>query len=626
MNMPSPWRVGRGRRCVWVRLALTVVLAPISLQLSTAAASAGEYPVGKSGAERVRHPSGRRGGETDLAAGLVRTTAGLVRGRVGDDVVVFRGIPYAASPVADLRWRAPEPTEPWFGVREATDFGSVCAQITSPVLGSSPGEFSEDCPESCTGEFCCTGQEDCLTLNVWTPAHSPDDALPVMVWIHGGGWNIGSGSQPLHDGALLAHTGGVVVITFNYRLGPLGFLAHPLLSAEASYGASGNYGLLDQVLLLEWVRENAREFGGDPSNVTVFGESAGGGSVCHLVASPLAGGLFHRAVIQSASCPAAPAIRYLDVAAPVSDTPSAHEQGLEAEAKLGCEGATDPLACMRDHTPGELFEELEPSTGGFVGGVRFWPIVDGDFLPDAPGVIIEQGAHNAVPLIGGANANEIGLWRTFAIIPGLGGEGWTLEHADATVDPAAFVTAVNVWFGLAYGQQVLALYPEVTTGSEAVLAYERLLTDLLFVCTTRRYVRAFAHAESRTWLYLFTRVPPGSYADKELFGAIHGAEIKYPLGTLAEAEAIALPLTEDDDSLSAAMMSYWVRFAHTGDVNGGGAVSWPAFDDAGDRHLELAWPLAAGDSLRQQQCDLFDEFRQSLVCQGVGSKPLACML
>ena len=160
----------------------------------------------------------------------------------------------------------------------------------------------------------------------------------------------------------------------------------------------------------------------------------------------------------------------------------------------------------------------------------------------------------------------------------------------------------------------------------ATINPERLLTDLLFVCPTRRYVRAFAHAEPRTWLYHFTRVPPGSYADKELFGAIHGAEIKYALGTLSEAEAIALPLNEDDHSLSAAMMSYWVRFAHSGDVIGDGAVPWPAYDDDGDRHLDFAWPLREGDSLRKQQCDLFDEFRESFVCRGAGSKPLACVL
>jgi para-nitrobenzyl esterase len=227
------------------------------------------------------------GQPAELRRAAVRTTSGAVQGAV-TDVVAFKGIPYAAPPTSDRRWRAPVPPEPWTGVRDATRFGPQCIQ---------PGNFAPS-GRGANQPSSIPSSEDCLTLNVWTPAAVSGERLPVMVWFHGGGFTIGSGSSPGSEGESLARHG-VVVVTLNYRLGALGFLAHPALSRESDRHVSGNYGLLDQIAALRWIRENIAEFGGNPENVTVFGQSAGASSIGFLVVSPLARALFHRAIAQS---------------------------------------------------------------------------------------------------------------------------------------------------------------------------------------------------------------------------------------------------------------------------------------------------------------------------------------
>lgn len=577
---------------------------------------------------------------TNLSAGLVRTTNGHVQGTVDDGLGVYLGIPYAAPPIGALRWRPPEPAQRWEGVREATSFGPICPQIQSPVAGGIeivPGEFSEDCPESCEGDACCKGQEDCLTVNVWTPAQSTDDALPILVWIHGGGWNIGSGSQAIYDGTNLARQHDVVVVTFNYRLGPLGFLAHAGLSDESPANASGNYGMLDQVLLLNWIQDNAQEFGGSPQNVTIFGESAGGGSVCHLVASPLGAGLFHRGVIQSASCPDPVAMRFLDRESPIG-AESAETLGDDAAAILECTSSDVPavIACMRGLTAGQLYQTLCPSTGAFVDGdawfPRLWPIVDGHFLHDATGAVISDGLHNHVPIIGGTNSNEMGLWRLIHTIPILGGEAaiallleGLIDEAIETIDPDAMRLPVVALFGLLYRDRILELYPPGSTGRETVEAYERLLTDLMFACPTRRYMRALAgDIDSQVWLYHFTRVPQDPFALD--IGAIHGLDIQYVFGNLDMESAMwNESLDEDDAALSTAIMGYWARFSRTGDPNGDGAVEWLDYDGVTDSHLELDAIISPSSNLNQAGCNLIDEFRAAR-CESGGTLPLACAI
>ena len=348
---------------------------------------------------------------TDLSVPRVLTQAGPVEGVIRDGVAEVLGIPYAAAPVGDLRWKPPRPPQPWDDVRRAQEYGPACPQLAKQFIGNTSdmdptAVFSEDCPEDCQGDWCCVGREDCLYANVWTAATDPGENRPVMVWSHGGGWNNGSGGMPLYDGAHLAKLGAVVV-TFNYRLGILGYLAHPDLTAESENRASGNYGGLDQVRLLEWVRDNIVQFGGDPDNVTIFGESAGGSSVCDLVASPLATGLFEHAVIESATCTSERSAQYLDRLAPITGKESAESVGEQAARLAGCADSTDVLACLRAKKPSELFAAIQPASGAFQPGKPFFhAIVDGYLLPRAPLETIQSGAHNQVPVMGTVNGNE----------------------------------------------------------------------------------------------------------------------------------------------------------------------------------------------------------------------------
>ncbi len=573
--------------------------------------------------------AGDAGLATDLSVPLVVTTSGPIEGSIEDGVARFVGIPYAAPPVGDRRWAPPVPPEPWTDVLAATDYGPSCPQLEKQVLGNTsdmdPGAvFSEDCPADCTGDWCCVGKEDCLYANVWTTAAEPGEGRPVMVWIHGGGWNNGSGSLLLYRGENLAKQGAVVV-TFNYRLGILGYLAHSGLTAESPVGASGNYGALDHVRLLEWVRDNIEQFGGDPNNVTIFGESAGASSVCDLIASPLAAGLFHRAVVESAACTSERSAQYLDKLAPITGKKSAYSLGDEAADALGCSDEQDVVACMRSKKPSALFSSIHPASGVFMPGPFFRSIVDGHFLPSAPMQVIEAGEHNDVPFIGLVNENEKGLWRISEVIPLLGGHGYTLEDADETVVATRFATVVSLSFGVDRLQEVLAMYPPVTSGSDAVLAYERLMTDLIFVCPLRRTVRALSQWDENVYLGFFTRVPPGSYVDREQYGAIHASEIAYVFGNLDVAPQIYQPFLQDDWDLSGAMMQSWLSLARSGDPSTD-VVSWPAYDESSDRYLQWDWPVESADGLRKTQCDYVDAFRESDACSGLGRKPWACAM
>lgn len=319
------------------------------------------------------------------AAGLVVTERGPVRGVDEGDTWSWKGIPYAAPPVGQLRWRPPEPPACWSGVLDADAFGPKCLQR---------GENGE-----------VVGAEDCLTLNVWAPkGDAPEGGWPVMVFVHGGGNVQGSSSEtvpggaPLYDGRFLAQREGVVVVTLNYRLGALGFLAHEALSAESSDGGSGNYGLMDQIAALEWVRDNVAGFGGDPTRVMLFGESASGVDALALLASPLAEGLFRAVLVQSGGARGLP----LD---------EAEAEGAERVAETSCGDAEDVLACLRD-LDGSTIVETMPGVVGIgelelgAGSRVFGPVVDGRVLEQPPLQAVEAGAHHAVPFVVGTNLDE----------------------------------------------------------------------------------------------------------------------------------------------------------------------------------------------------------------------------
>ncbi len=342
------------------------------------------------------------------------------------EIWVFRGVPYAAPPVGDLRWKPPQPVQSWSKPRACTSFGPSCPQ---PGQG---GSFYIDVLAVGSTD------EDCLYLNVWSPAESSDERLPVMVWIHGGSFETGSGSMAIYDGRNLAARG-VVVVTINYRLGPFGFLAHPSLSAESPHGVSGNYGLLDQIAALEWIQRNIAGFGGDPGNVTVFGESAGAISILDLLVSPLASGLFHRAISQSGIL--------LDDGFGVSTTGTL-EQGESAgeafAARLGVSDSSDALARLRTKTADELLAAMTavaPGTALLEQGLVWKPVADGYVLPDRPSRLWAAGERHNVPLLIGSNADE---GNTFL-------SGLSVAKGD-------YESLMAQIFGM-HVQEALALYP-----------------------------------------------------------------------------------------------------------------------------------------------------------------------
>ncbi len=412
-------------------------------------------------------------GARAVASGTVRTTGGLVSGTEANGVRAYLGIPYAAPPVGELRWRPPQPAPPWDGVRRCVAYGPACPQ-----------------PVGLDASFFPVGEtdEDCLYLNVWTPvaggaglpgaaaqagSGSPGAAtsrLPVMVWIHGGGFSNGSGSLPVYSGARLARLGAVVV-TVNYRLGALGFFAHPALTREDRQGTSGNYGLLDQVAALEWVRDNIAGFAGDPANVTVFGESAGAMSICDLMVSPRAEGLFARAIVQSGPFDAQGV--GMDAVRPLAE---AEAVGRRLSRRLGCADRPDELAALRAVPAARLVEVAEQTVARIPGGIGLGPVVDGVVLPGDPAALFAAGAVHDVDLLVGANADEANLFL--------------LGMRDRTpAQLAAFVRRVYE----PYGDRVLAAFPASVYGSRTA-ALSMAATVMGFLAPARFAAASVARA------------------------------------------------------------------------------------------------------------------------------------
>ena len=496
----------------------------------------------------------------EQSIGSVAVAGGLAAGcpaPENHDVTVYRGLPYAAPPVGDLRWRPPQPPLPWSGVREATIFPSSAPQPPGGVIslfGTRPGAAMD---------------EDCLYLNVWTPADAADTRLPVMVWIHGGGFRVGAGDNLMYNGVNLAAEG-VVVVSFNYRLNVFGFMAHPALSEESGHGASGNYGLMDQIAALRWVRDNIAAFGGDPENVTIFGESAGSRSVALLMAAPQARGLFHKGICQSG------ALR--DVSDGLMDR---EVQGLEVAAKLGCDREPDPAADLR----GKSWEELH-------GAVAFDsnPFVDGWVIPEDPRDLYARGEIAPASLIIGTNADEATMFDRPA-----------RDSFDTAEKYAALVK--NSLGDKA--EAVLSAYP-ANSNADAYGAMMALRTDQRMTLPARTQARWLCDAGIPAYLYHFARVPP--WKAGETMGAHHGAEIPYIFGggvRLGQFHPVAdMPAT--DGALSEAMMGYWTNFAAAGDPNGDGLPVWPNYDRNTESYMELGDTVQAGAKMRDARIDLLE--------------------
>lgn len=465
---------------------------------------------------------------------VVDAPAGILRGEAVDGVNVFRGVPYALPPTGWRRWRPPAGAPRWTGARDATRFGPACHQ---PVARGTSIYAPADEPVM---------SEDCLSLNIWTPegAHAP---APVFVWIHGGALNTGAGSEAMYDGARMAASQGMVVVSINYRLGVLGYLAHPELSAESRRNISGNYGLLDQIEALTWIKTNIAAFGGDPENVTIAGESAGALSVMYLMASPEARGLFDRAIAESAymiSTPELRSSRYGD--------PAAESVGLWLQAQLGRRNLADLRA----------MDAQELTTSALGKGYAPWGTVDGEVLPEQLAEVFDRGEQAPVPLLVGFNAGEIRSLR-FLLPP------------SPPSDPAVYEQAIRERYG-PLADVFLRLYPSSDL-QESLLAVPR---DGLYGWTAERMVRRQARTGQPGFLYLFDHGYPA--ADEAGLHAFHASEIPYVFGNRDRTPPRwpAIPDTPTERGLSDAMMAYWASFARTGAPTAPEQPDWPAYGDS----------------------------------------------
>jgi para-nitrobenzyl esterase len=488
----------------------------------------------------------------------IKIDSGQISGTTAGDLHIYKGIPYAAPPVGDLRWKSPQPVAPWQGVKDCTKFGPAPMGYYSTVF-----------------PFYSEPSEDCLYLNVWTPAKTTGDKLPVMVWIYGGAFRFGEGSNPLYDGTKLADKG-VVVVTFNYRLGPLGFLAHPLLSKEDPHGSSGDYGLLDQIAALQWVHSNIDAFGGDTDRVTIFGQSAGATSVLWLMVSPLSKGLFQRAIAESAY----ESSTFASLNESKWGNAPKEDMGIQLAKDLGCDTAADPIACMRAKSAKEIMDKGTPPTDVSAPGYRYEPCVDGWVIPDLPLTIFQEGKQHKVPLLIGSNADE-----------------WALFQMITKPTLAAYNSYVNSTFG-DKAQQVLSRFP-ASNDDEAKTSGEQLVTLFTFTCPAKAYASSMSKVGSPVYFYQFSRIAPGA----KLLGAFHLAEIGYVFGNLTpfmSGQPANVYFNDTDKALSDSMMSYWTSFAANGSPNTVGLTDWPAYDPSGEQYVDL------GDSI-QVQSGLFDE-------------------
>ncbi len=498
-------------------------------------------------------------------APVVDTEHGPVRGvPLADGGAKFVGIPFAAPTTGAKRWRAPEPPARWTEPLDASVLKKACPQV-DPFRGG-PVDFDEDC----------------LHLNLWTPSLAKDARAPVMVFIHGGGFLFGSADFETYDGTALAKAG-VVLVAINYRLGALGFLAHPALTAEeGAHQSSGNYGLMDQQLALRWVRDNIARFGGDPDRVTLFGESAGAISTGLQMVAPGADGLFHRAIFQSGTG-LITRLPLHDPGTPEED--SAEERGQRFARELGCTGPDVP-ACLRAKPVADLLKAGETNID-LTGKLRvaFGPTVDGHVVPAQPRELYSEAKYLKVPVMVGTNLDEGSLFTIKAKID----------------SPERYEEIVRAR-SPEHAQTILALYPVKENGSPRG-AYNHVLRDVLFLCPARQLARNLVEHGQKVYAYQFTHAPKNLFTWWNGLGAFHAAELPFVFGATRGLLRID---TAQERALSSAMIGYWTRFAATGNPNGGGAPQWPEYTRQAEPHLVLDLRIAQSAQLDKAHCDALE--------------------
>jgi para-nitrobenzyl esterase len=518
------------------------------------------------------------GGAVSSSSLDVPTDNGVVHGAIAGGVRSFLGIPYAATTGGPNRWRPPQRAAAWATPLDATAFGPVCPQVGPPTM-----------------MYATTSDENCLSLNVWTPDPAPNTPLPVMVWIHGGGFVFGSSGAAPGSGNHLVPKGDVVVVSVNYRLGALGFLAHSALAAEdPSHYATGNYGLLDQQAALKWVQSNIAAFGGDKSKVTLFGESAGGKSVCLHLLSPGSRGLFAGAIVESGECTIG-----------LHELTAAAAKGDRFAQAIGCTDPTTALSCLRAKSAKDITIGPANLAAPLPGGTSYHddatslvaqPIVDGVFLTDQPSTLFANNKQAPVPVLQGANTSEGVLFTLPPYIP--------------VATDAEYLAALTRRFG-ASASAVAAQYPAVSpdagadggTGFPSLNdALTQVTADAFFVCPARKLARLLSAAGSKHFLYSFngllTNVPIPQLMGK----AFHSAELPYVFGDaydLGSVPAANQPLVD-------AVEGYWTQFARTGDPNAGSNPMWPAYTTAADQNLNLDTSITVGSGLEKDNCDFWE--------------------
>ena len=491
--------------------------------------------------------------------GIACTMQGAVRGAPEGGTLAFKGIPYAAPPVGARRWAPPEPPQPWTGVRDGRRFGPICPQLAGAQV---------------------VGEEDCLTLNVWTPATPPARPLPVMVFLTGGGNHAFSGQgAPVFGG--VSYNGqqlvpeGVVYVSFNYRLGALGFLAHPALGAERADKLSGNYGSLDQVAMLRWLQANIAAFGGDPQRVMLFGTSAGGGNICTLMAMPAARGLFHRAAMQS-SVPTGcelPTLQQVEAGT-----------GARVAQALQC-GASDAAACLRGKPVADVVRAVPGSFG--MQPRLYGPVVDGRHVPEQPIATIERRAHAAMPVVIGNTTQETMQWSA-----GMG----------TVTDAASYQAALARVYGDEVAPRIMAMYPlgAYPTPHAALL---KLTTDSFFTCQSRRVARTLARSQAEpVYRYVYAHALEND-AEQRALGAVHTIEhvMFFPWQGKYQPSAADL-------AVQAPMLKRWTAFATAADPAAAAGPAW-GVAQPGDRYLLIGAATEAKQGDGGAQCDFWDGVR-----------------